>query len=185
MIAIDATWWGGLLAALCVGVAAVFLAHGVRQRADRGVSLAHALTGLAMAGMFSPWGDPVPAGPGAALFAVLAAWTGVRTLRGLTPQRTGAHLVIASAAMVLMYLLRPADAGHAAHGDAPGLAGLLAVALALLSAGYFGWHAWTCAERARPAPARPGAPAVSALRTEPAAHVVMSGLMAAMFLTAL
>jgi hypothetical protein len=142
----------------------VFLTH-VTRPGDRTVPLAHALTALAMAGMFSPWGDPVPPGPGAVLFGSAAAWFAVRAVRGSAPP----HVAVATAAMALMYLGTSAG-GHAGHGSG----GLLAVVVALAAAGYFGWHAWVSAERARPA----------GPRTEPAAHVVMSGLMAVMFLTA-
>ena len=149
---------------LCVGVAAVFLAH-VRRPGDRTVPLAHALTALAMAGMFSPWGDPVPPGPGAVAFATAAVWFAFRAVRRRSPP----HVAVATAAMALMYL-DGGGTGHAGHGSG----GLLPVALAVAAAGYFGWHAWVSVERARPA----------GPRTEPAAHVVMSGLMAVMFLTA-
>jgi hypothetical protein len=67
-----------------------------------------------------------------------------------------------------------------------GVSGVLLVALSLVLAGYFVWHAWTCTERTRvPVDGPASTVAVrthSAARVAPVAHGVMSALMAAMFL---
>ena len=146
------------------------------------------------------WGDPVPAWMGAAAFAVSGAWFASVALGAGRSRAEARHLAIASAAMVAMYASSthsadpsgaPAGGGHAAHGlpgggGAYGGSGVLLVALSLVLAGYFGWHAWSCTERSRV----PGAVAASTAtvrarttpRAAPVAHAVMSALMAAMFL---
>ncbi len=172
---------GALPATLSLAVAAVFAALAARRHRGAG---AHALMGLGMAAMFSPWGDPVPPLLGAGVFAAVAAWFGGRLVRGVPTGAGGAaHLVVAPAAMAAMYLSH----GHGGHH-----AGTVALAALWLGlAGYFGWHAVANAGRlqqARAVAAGDGvvvAPPAPRLWVEPGAHVVMSGLMAAMFLTAL
>jgi hypothetical protein len=173
---------------------------------DRAGQLTHAVMGVAMAGMFSPWGDPVPGWLGAAGFTVLGAWFAAAVLRRDRAAHA-AHLAISSAAMAVMYLLHrhpqpaaahPGAGGHAAHSAAGGGAqDLLVVPLALLLAGYFAWHAWTCTQHLPiPSAAARGAgpagrhaaaptPARASARIEPVAHGTMSALMAAMFLGAI
>ena len=92
--------------------------------------------------------------------------------------------MVAPAAMAAMYLSH----GHGGHHAS----GLLLAALWLALAGYFGWHAVASVGRVQRARARVPAgtaalvaPPGRRLWVEPGAHVVMSGLMAAMFLTAL
>lgn len=92
--------------------------------------------------------------------------------------------MVAPAAMAAMYLSH----GHGGHHAG----GVALAALWLGLAGYFGWHAAASVGRVQQAwagvPAGKGAlvaPPVRRLWVEPGAHVVMSGLMAAMFLTAL
>ena len=174
-----------LLATLSLGVAAVFAVLVVRPRCGRLAAGTHALMGLGMAAMFSPWGDPVPPLPAAGVFAAIAVWFGARLLRGAPTGAGGAaHLVVAPAAMAAMYLSH----AHGSHH-----AGAVAIAALWLGlAGYFGWHAAASVGRVQQAwagvPAGEGAlvaPPVRRLWVEPGAHVVMSGLMAAMFLTAL
>jgi hypothetical protein len=174
-----------LLATLSLGVAAVFAVFVVRPRCGRVSAGAHALMGLGMAAMFSPWGDPVPPLPAAGVFVAITIWFGARLLRGAPPGAGGAaHLVVAPAAMAAMYLSH----AHGSHH-----AGVVAIAALWLGlAGYFGWHAAASVGRVQQAwagvPAGKGAlvaPPVRRLWVEPGAHVVMSGLMAAMFLTAL
>ena len=46
--------------------------------------------GVAMAGMFSPWGDPVPVWIGAVGFTVLGAWFAALGLRRDAGHRHGA-----------------------------------------------------------------------------------------------
>jgi uncharacterized protein DUF5134 len=176
---------GALLATLSLGVAVVFAAFVVRPRCGRLAAATHALMGLGMAAMFSPWGDPVPPTVGVCVFAALALWFGGRLLRGVPTGAGGAaHLVVAPAAMAAMYLSH----GHGGHHAG----GVALAALWLGLAGYFGWHAAASVGRVQQAwagvPAGKGAlvaPPVRRLWVEPGAHVVMSGLMAAMFLTAL
>ena len=73
-------------------------------------------------------------------------------------------------------------------GGVSGVSGVLFVALSLVLAGYFVWHAWTCTERTR-VPAADPEPTVAvrtrtATRVAPVAHAVMSAALAAMFLGA-
>lgn len=171
-----------LLATLSLVVAAVFAAYVVRPRCGRLAAATHALMGVGMAAMFSPWGDPVPPLVGAGVFAALALWFGAR--RGVPTGAGGvAHLVVAPAAMAAMYLSH----GHSGHHAS----GFAIAALWLTLAGYFGWHAVVSAGRVQqawvgaPADGVVLAPPARRLCVESGAHVVMSGLMAAMFLTAL
>jgi hypothetical protein len=172
---------GALPATLSLAVAAVFAALAVRRHRGAG---AHALMGLGMAAMFSPWGDPVPPLLGAGVFAAVASWFGGRLVRRVPTGAGGAaHLVVAPAAMAAMYL------SHSHGGHHAGAVALAALWLGL--AGYFGWHAAAGVGRLQQVwvgPAGEGAvvaPPARRLWVEPTAHVVMSGLMAAMFLTAL
>jgi hypothetical protein len=185
---------------LCTGLAC--LAMAVTRIGDRLAQIVHGVMSVAMAGMFSPWGDPVPTWAGIVAFSVLGAWFAALVLRGDRSRHAAPHLAISSAAMVVMYLLHPAAAGsgpeapaghHGTHGGA--VPTLVALPLALLLAGYFAWHTWNCVERCRsPRPAPPAArvgknrpPSVASrtARAEPLAHGVMSALMAAMFLGAM
>jgi len=191
---------------LCTGLACMGMA--ATRVGDRGAQLVHGVMGVAMAGMFSPWGDPVPAWTGVVGFSVIGAWFVALVLRGDRSGHAAPHLAVSSAAMVLMYLLHPAAAAdgagfgaHAGHHGAHGGAAvptLVALPLALLLAGYFAWHTWNCVERCRtPRPresARTGARVgrnwppgggFPVARAEPVAHGVMSALMAAMFLGAM
>jgi len=172
---------GALPATLSLAVAAVFAVFVVRPHCSRMSAGAHALMGLGMAAMFSPWGDPVPPLAGAGLFAAVAAWFGGRLLRGVPAGPGGAaHLVVAPAAMAAMYLSH-IGGGH--HAESVAVA-----ALWLGLAGYFGWHTVTSAVRVQQLPMRGagvGTVIAPPIRRLWVAHVVMSGLMAAMFLTAL
>ena len=194
--------WMAILAAACLGSGLVSLALATARIGGVASQLTHGVMGLAMAAMLSPWGDPVPAWAGAVAFAVSGAWFASIAL-GAGPSRAEArHLVIASAAMVVMYLTSaysadasgvPAGGGHPAHGlpgsgGVSGVSGVLFVVLSLVLAGYFVWHAWTCTERTRVPVADPE-PTVAvrtrtATRVAPVAHAVMSAAMAAMFLGA-
>ena len=187
---------------LCTGLACLVMA--ASRIGDRGAQLAHGVMGVAMAGMFSPWGDPVPAWIGIVGFSVLGAWFAALVLRGDRSGHAAPHLAISSAAMVLMYLLHPSAAadgpGSGAHVGHHGgtVPTLIVIPLALLLAGYFAWHTWNCVERCRtPRPREsagsgarvgrnwPTSAALRAARAEPLAHGVMSALMAAMFLGAM
>jgi Domain of unknown function (DUF5134) len=190
------------LLCLCTGLAC--LAMAVMGVGDRSAQLVHGVMGAAMAGMLSPWGDPVPGWTGAVGFTAIGAWFTALVVRRDPSRNAASHLVISSAAMVLMYLVprNPAgDGGHAGHGAHGGsVPDLVVVPLALLLAGYFAWHTWNCVERCRTTTphlsresagigARVGrnwrANVRSVARAEPVAHGVMSALMAAMFLGAI
>jgi hypothetical protein len=189
-VAIIDQLWTAALAVACLGSGLACLGMAVARIGGVASQLVHGVMGLAMAGMLSPWGDPVPAWAGAAAFAVSGAWfTSVALSRG--PDRADArHLTIASAAMVVMYLAGTHSAapdpseGHAVHAGPAGgggLPGVLIIGLSLVLAGYFVWHAWICADQARKS-AGPASTVAVRSRTAPVAHGVMSALMAAMFL---
>ncbi|MGZ8751328.1 MAG: DUF5134 domain-containing protein, partial [Pseudonocardia sp.] len=181
----------------CLGSGLVSLALATARIGGVASQLTHGVMGLAMAAMLLPWGDPVPAWAGAVAFAVSGVWFASIAL-GAGPSRAEArHLAIASAAMVVMYLTSthpsgaPAGGGHAAHGlpgsgGGHGVSGVLVVALSLVLAGYFVWHAWTCTERTRVSAADPASTVAvrtrTATRVAPVAHALMSAAMAAMFL---
>jgi hypothetical protein len=181
------------LAVACLGSGLACLALAVARIGGVASQLVHGVMGLAMAGMLSPGGDPVPAWAGAAVFAISGAWFASVALRPGPGRADARHLTIASAAMVVMYLAgahsapdAPAGAGHAAHGAAAGggggLSSVLIVGLSLVLAGYFVWHAWTCTEHIRK-PHEPASVRTRRItRAAPVAHGVMSALMAAMFL---
>jgi len=190
--------WSAVAAVPCLGTGLVCLVLAVAQVGDRPTQLTHAAMGVAMAGMFAPWGDPVPMWVGVGAFTLLGTWFTALGLRRDGATRTARHLTISSAAMVLMYVMHgrsgtsPGGAGaggHAAHTAADGGAtSLVALLLTLVLAGYFAWHTWTCVERSRSATSAdaPTAGPRSAVRTparvEHVAHGTMSALMAAMFL---
>ena len=64
-----------MFALLSLAVAGVMAAAALGRREDRSACLAHAAMSLGMAGMFAPWGDPVPGPVGAVIFAVIGAWS--------------------------------------------------------------------------------------------------------------
>ena len=186
-------------AVLGLGTGLGCLALALAAVGDRTAHLTHAVMGIAMAGMVSPWGDPVPVWTGAVGFTVLGAWFAATVLRGDRSNGTARHLAISSAAMVLMYLMHghhtgpPGAAGSGLHAGYGGTdaSSLVVLPLALALVVYFVWHTWTCVDRAvdkaRAATTAPGTVAVRnrlATRIEPVAHGVMSALMAAMFLGA-
>lgn len=190
-----------MLAVLSLGVVVVFVVRGTVQADGRAIRSAHALMGLGMAGMFWPAGDLVPRAPGALVFGLLGAWFAAVKLRSGGAGVDGpAHVAIGSAAMVLMYLgHRHEDAGtggptgHVGHASAVEITGessALVMAFALLLVGYFIWHAWELVSRRRPMPVPVDAGGrtgvlvreLAIVRAEPAAHVVMSVLMAVMLL---
>lgn len=189
--------WALLAAGLCLGIAATCLALAVTAVGDRPAQLAHAVTGVGMAGMFSPWGDPVPVAAGVAVFAVVGAGFAARALRGGGTDSGATHVAISSAAMCVMYLLHhhgghpapgaPATGAHAGHAPTGGAADLVVMSVVLVTAGYFVWHAWTCthwARSPRTAPSTDTVARATRARVEPLAHGAMSVLMAAMSLGA-
>jgi len=190
--------WSAVAAVLCLGTGLVCLVLAVARVGDRPTQLTHAAMGVAMAGMFAPWGDPVPIWVGVGAFTLLGTWFTALGLRRDRDTRTTRHLTISSAAMVLMYVMHgrsetpPHGAGaggHAAHTAADGGAtSLVALLLTLVLAGYFAWHTWTCVERSRSAKGAdaptdgPRSAVRTPARVEHVAHGTMSALMAAMFL---
>lgn len=206
VITIGSTWWNGLLALVSIAVCVVFTVRAVAATPERPACGAHALMGLAMAGMFWPSGDPTPAVTGGLVFAVIGSWFAASWLRSESKRIDGpAHVAVGSAAMVLMYLAHGGAAaegagpsGHALHGggaDPAGGPGALLAAAGLLLTGYFVWHAWEVLARGSfPVDERPQSAVASdtanllqsrervVLRAQPIAHVAMSLLMAVMFL---
>ncbi len=190
--------WTAVVAVLCLGTGLVCLALAIARVGDRPAQLTHAAMGVAMAGMFAPWGDPVPMWVGVGGFTVIGAWFTALTLRRDRASHTARHLTISSAAMVLMYVMHRESetapgvtGGHAAHVAAGGATSLVVLLLTLVLAGYFAWHTWTCVERSRSLKGTdaPTDGLRSAVRTparvQHVAHGTMSALMAAMFLGAL
>jgi preprotein translocase subunit SecG len=107
---------------------------------------------------------------------------------------TATHTAVAAAAMVVMYLWhQPTGAagaasggsGHAHHSAASGSAGGLIVVAGLLLGAYFVWHAWMCARDLADGARDSDVRVRLRTRVEPAAHLLMSALMAVMFLGAL
>jgi hypothetical protein len=196
---IGPTAWAVVAAVACLGTGVTCLALAAAGVGQRAAQLTHGVMGVAMAGMFSPWGNPVPGWIGAIGFTVLGACFVAARLSRARGGRPVRHLTISSVAMVLMYLMHhpaagtsgPAGTGaHAGHLAGSGsTASLVATPLALALAGYFVWHIWTCVERSR-TPLRTGSPGTApttiraAARIEPVTHGVISALMAAMFLSA-
>jgi hypothetical protein len=193
VLIIGQTWWTVALTALslCSGLAC--LAMAVLRIGDHTAQVAHGVMGLAMAGMLSPWGDPVPTWAGAVAFTVIGAWFAAGAL-GSRPRPDAPHLAISSAAMVVMYLMSRqvatdggtagGHAGHAVGGGAGGVPGLLFGALGVLFAAYFVWHVWIVVDRTRAAGRRQASPVTVRTRPQLVPHIVMSTLMAAMFLGA-
>lgn len=206
VITIGSTWWNGLLVLVSIAVCVAFTVRALAVAPERPACGAHALMGLAMAGMFWPSGDPTPAVTGSLVFAVIGSWFAASWLRSESKRIDGpAHVAVGSAAMVLMYLAHGGAAadgaghsGHALHGggaDPAGGPGALLAAAGLLLTGYFVWHAWEVLargttpadERTRSAAAPDAANSLQlreriVVRAQPVAHVAMSLLMAVMFL---
>jgi hypothetical protein len=204
-------WFNPVLALAAIGVGGYFALRGARGRPeDRATCWTHGLMALAMAPMFWPWGDPVPAHVGAVVFAVIGVWfVAARLRRGPGAPGDPTHVAVGCGAMVVMYLGMSTEhgtgtagqAGHAGHAAAAtGSTGLLLVALGLALTGYFAWHAWSTAAATDPAPpgaapsaagtttavaGRPRTAVRARMRIETAAHIVLDALMAIMFLGAL
>ncbi|MCW0212482.1 MAG: DUF5134 domain-containing protein [Pseudonocardia sp.] len=146
----------------------------------------HAAMGLGMAAMLSPTGDPLPAAVWLVVFGAVAAWSGQRWARSGPAADDAAHHTVCAVAMLLMVAVGGHSHGHAA----PAWVSLVAIVLA----GYFGWHVLRCADRvtaARRAPVPAGhagcaAPAGGAGLRAPyvgaLAHLVMAASMGVVFL---
>ncbi len=153
-------WTDVIMAAASGVVAVVFLVAAVRAHCERLACLAHAAMGLGMVGTFVPALDVVPGPAGALVFAAIAAWFLGRWLRGHLPaggRGEAAHVVIAPAAMAVMYLEMggAADGGtmDAAMGSGSGTAMSTGSGSPLLGAGllvlvaYFLWYTGVLARR--------------------------------------
>lgn len=148
------TYLSGVLALVCLAVAALHLLRLVVLRSDPLGEATHAAMAVGMAAMFSPFGDPVPAPAWAAVFVLCGAWFAVHALREGTLWGHPGHHVVGSGAMLFMLLSGhshapgsggQAHAGHLAHGpdDVLGVGSLAAIVLA----GYFAWHVLRCVDR--------------------------------------
>jgi hypothetical protein len=133
------------------------------------------------------------------VFVLCGLWFAAVAVRSRSVRGDAAHHVVGSAAMLFMLLTHhnAADvpAGHAAHHVAGGGLGPVPL-VAIVLAGYFGWHALRCSDELRAAaPAGPlsgsvgagGAVAVRvgvlrSARTAAVAHVVMAVAMTVMLL---
>ncbi len=157
--------WG--FAAVFAGVALFFAARLFASRSDasahhmkssgcstdRGADMSHGVMSLAMATMFWPWGNPLPALYWQLLFSIVAAWFAVRLLRQ-GPRSADLHHVLGSLAMVYMLAAFPAG-HHMSHGmDLPGL-GIALPALAWAFVAYFlVFVVWLGARLVQPASTR-------------------------------
>jgi hypothetical protein len=195
------SWVSAALAAVCLAVAGL---HAARLGLHAGRfgdvpggpvgEVSHAAMALGMAAMFSPFGDPLPAPVWTVVFVLCGLWFAGAAARARSVRGDAAHHVVGSAAMLFMLLTHhdgaDVPAGHAAHHAAAG-GGLGPVPLvAILLAGYFGWHALRCSDALRAAePDADGAGAVAvrvgvlrSARTAAVAHVVMAVAMTVMLL---
>jgi hypothetical protein len=146
----------------------------------------YAAMGLGMAAMFSPLGDPFPSAVWVAVFVSTAVWFGLLRLRSGRGTHDAGHHVVCAVAMLVMLAL--GGGGHSHAG--PAWVSLVAIVLA----GYFGWHVLRCSDRlvaARRSPVPAGhagcaAPARGAGLRAPhvgaLAHLVMAASMGVMFL---
>lgn len=99
---------GVVLAVAGAAVAIVFLVAAAQARHDRVACLAHGSMGLGMIGMFDPAVDVVSSTVGLVVFVLITVWFLVGLRRGGVPaggRVEGIHLVVAPAAMALMYVL--------------------------------------------------------------------------------
>lgn len=178
-----------VLAMVSLGLGVLHLLRVATARRDgRSVlgEASHAAMGLGMAAMFSPFGDPLPSVVWLAVFASTATWFGLRWLRAGPRADDAAHHVVGGVAMLLMLALGGHEHTHA------GSAWVSLVAVVL--AGYFGWHVLRCSDRfvaARRSPVPAGhagcpAPGAGAGLRSPhvgaLAHLVMAASMGVMFL---
>lgn len=138
-------WVHVVLALGCLGCGLLHLARLVLLRGDRLGEASHAAMGFGMAAMFSPLGDPMPAGVWIAVFVVTGIWfTGLALRSGLGTRDAGYH-VVGAGAMLFMLLAGTRDA---AGGHGHGGSGLGVVTVAgLLLAGFFAWHGLRCGDR--------------------------------------
>jgi hypothetical protein len=193
------SWVSAGLALICLAVTALHLARLVlHARAFGDVpggpvgEVSHAAMALGMAAMFSPLGDPLPGPVWTVVFVLCGLWFAAVAVRSRSIRGDAAHHVVGSAAMLFMLLTHHNDAdvpgGHMAHMGGGGLGPVPLVAILL--AGYFGWHALRCTDGLRvPAPVAEEGGAVAvrvgllrSARTVAVAHVVMAVAMTVMLL---
>jgi hypothetical protein len=136
------SWLAGALAAILLLIAGycatrLVAAHWWRRSTDHGVDAMHAVMGVAMAAMLIPRLNPLQSRAWAVLFAAGTVWFGWQTVRGRRHRppgpdgHHGAH-VLSCAAMVCMLAAGPGlGAPTAGRGALPGLALILAVAVAV------------------------------------------------------
>lgn len=202
------SWENVICAAASAVVAVVFLAAVAGSCRDRSACSAHAAMALGMMGMFVAGLDVVPTVAGVVVFALITCWFVARWMRDGTPpggRAEAAHLVVAPAAMVLMYLMMavaPTGGMEMGPGAAPGMDTTAASAplfggLSIVLIVYFVGYSWVIIGRLTRGPVIDDAddvPAVlgsatavttvarpRAARTVAVAHIVMCLLMAVMF----
>jgi hypothetical protein len=200
------SWVSAGLAVVCLAVAALHLARLALHAGGFGDvpggpvgEVSHAAMALGMAAMFSPLGDPLPGPVWTVVFVLCGLWFAAVAVRsrsvGGPVVHTAAHHVVGSAVMLFMLLTHHNDAdlpaGHAAHHTAGGGLGPVPL-VAIVLAGYFGWHALRCSDalHADPpvGPAGGGAAVAQRIgvlrsaRPAAVAHVVMAVAMTVMLL---
>jgi hypothetical protein len=193
------SWVSAALALVCLAVAALHLARLVLHAGGFGDvpggpvgEVSHAAMALGMAVMFSPSGDPLPGPVWTVVFVLCGLWFTAAAVRSRSLRGDAAHHVVGSAAMLFMLLTHHNDAdvpgGHMAHHDTGGGLGPVPL-VAILLAGYFGWHALRCTDALRADEPEVAGGAVAlrvgvlrSARTAAVAHVVMAVAMTVMLL---
>ena len=216
----------GVFAILCLGIALFHLTRLAVPGATAGDEAvggpvgeaSHAVMALGMAAMFGSLVDLLARPVWTVAFVLCGAWFAAVALRNRSPAMDTGHHVIGHVAMLFMLYAGhgatapdAAGGGHAGHGGGLGSGGLgmLAMAVSIVFAGYFVFHALRCLDRMRtpatsagmstPGPAEPSAAtAPVALRRRPAravtrtlteprsvalVHLLMAAAMAVMLLT--
>jgi hypothetical protein len=197
------SWVSAALAVVCLAVSGLHLARLALHAGGFGDvpggpvgEVSHAAMALGMAAMFSPLGDPLPGSVWTVVFVLCGLWFAAVAARSRSLRGDAAHHVVGSAAMLFMLLTHhdgaDVPAGHAAHHAAAGGLGPVPL-VAIVLAGYFGWHALRCSDALRAEePAEPDGSGGAALahrvgvlrsaRSAAVAHVVMAVAMTVMLL---
>ncbi len=142
-------WLAGALTVACLAVGLLHVVRMLVLRADVFGEMSHAAMGVGMAAMFSPMGDPVPGPVWTIVFVACGAWFVAVALRAGTMVGDAGHHIVGSGAMLFMLVgghSHAAGLGGAGHPGPGGGAGLVP-AVAMVLAGYFGWHVLRCADR--------------------------------------
>ena len=155
-------WLSALPAIVCLTVAVLHLARLAPSSViagdppdDQIGELAHLLTALGMAAMFSPIDSPLPPLQWVVFFGLTGAWFMASALRAGVRGGDATDHVVHSVAMIVMVQWWSGDGAvaasgsgeHAGHGG-NGSTGLVPV-VAVLCAGYFIWYGARCADRLR------------------------------------